>query len=617
MLFTFFEGSERGDDTTDVLLNQRKPELVTEAELKDYFEGDNAGVLRKQFGSFDNYLNYMTEREALIQSGEYDPGSWGNVTSTTSVQNAPGIDPADITGLSRNEFIAKYGLDPSEVQTTQIDTNAARWKGWREWSESPAVKALNDKYGISSKITTDEGDEYHFNGTSLVKTKKMPTRDTKIVAGIAVGALLGYGFNLGAGQLLSGLGSTTASVAGGMASSAVSQVITTGKIDPTSLFTAGVTAGILDTADILSQANLAGTEFSSQNIDALIDVMGSETYSALDSGINSVAQALGTDYNTALKIVQGVSTGAINGGDLEGIVTGAATTLGANKIANYVEDNLGLVVPNLFDEGTTEINKGAVEEMSRQFLQDVAAGEVDEGTLLDMGLGYNREDGTFSFLDPGLNQYLPETDGFFDFLPDVELMGGEGFDIDVATDEERLSDAIDQRMEAGTDQQFGEELDPNANIILQYDQDTVDTVTDLLNQAKEAGREFDDAVLQPVKEVIEKAGYAIDDYLLQPVKDGAQALWDMLPDAPELPEGPSLSGPEGEGVDLPSFSANLPDVEFKGSKPFGQDLKQFAPLGAPQLAPQTQIFGKAQTPGFDPRRSGSGIVSSLFSEYIG
>ena len=68
--FTFFEGAERGDASPTSLYGSREAEQVTEAELRAYFEGDTVNRLPEVFGTFDNYLAYMTEREQLIQSGD-------------------------------------------------------------------------------------------------------------------------------------------------------------------------------------------------------------------------------------------------------------------------------------------------------------------------------------------------------------------------------------------------------------------------------------------------------------------------------------------------------------------------------------------------------------------
>jgi hypothetical protein len=59
-------------------------------------------------------------------------------------------------------------------------------------------------------------------------------------------------------------------------------------------------------------------------------------------------------------------------------------------------------------------------------------------------------------------------------------------------------------------------------------------------------------------------------------------------------------------------------LDLGDSKPFGEDLKQMAPLSAPRLAPGVEIFGKAQVNApYDPTRAGSPITAGLFSEYIG
>ena len=77
---------------------------------------------------------------------------------------------------------------------------------------------------------------------------------------------------------------------------------------------------------------------------------------------------------------------------------------------------------------------------------------------------------------------------------------------------------------------------------------------------------------------------------------------------------PSISGPD---VDFPSVDIDLPKGEFRGSKPFGEDLKQFSPLGAPQLAQEIPLLQRVNVGGYDPRRAGSPIVQSLFAEYLG
>ena len=285
---------------------------------------------------------------------------------------------------------------------------------------------------------------------------------------------------------------------------------------------------------------------------------------------------------------------------------------------------MGLEVPNFFEEGTTTINSNAVEEAARVLLRDGLNGELDEGTLLSMGLGYIRNDGSFAFADP--SSLFPDSgdfdifDGFFDGFEnpfegfDFELKGGDGFDLDFTSNEaQALADS----------DTFGDYFDPDDydnNVILQYDQSTVDSIMEIIAATKQAGRDFDDSVLQPIKETIQEAGYAIDDNVLQPIKDGAIALYDMLPDVNI--GGPDVSGPNLSGPNVP----DLPDVDTRGfdfpdlkfGKPFGDELEGFNPLGAPQLGEEIPVLAKVKTQNpYDPRRAGSSIVSSLFSEYLG
>lgn len=609
--FTFYKGDETTESPSfEYLANQEGYMKATAEDLREYY--DEAENLQNTFGSFDNYLAYMTEREALIQSGEYDPGTYGQIVDTGMVQNVDGtmIDPSDIQNLSRNDFIAKYGLDPSEVQIVQQETNADRAAGYRDWLSSDPVQELNKKYGIPDLRQTDDGREYMWNGSAWVKTKEPENFDfgdaLKLATAVGFGAITGtaLGGVLGSSgavtkSIASSLGlapSTVGAAAGGAMSSAITQFVLTGEVDPQSLFVSAATAGILDAAQVLGQGNYS--DISSEAFNQAT----SGPMSVINEKVWQVADALGTDFDTALNIVKGVSIGAIEGGDLEGIVTGAATTLGADKITSYLEDTVGLTVPNLFEEGTTTINRDAVEEVSRIFLRDAFEGNIDEGTLLSMGLGYVREDGTFAFIDPSSLFPEFETGDLFDFLPDVDLMSGEGFDIfyeSAATGE------------GGT-----------GNIVLQYDQDTVDQIQQLIADARQAGRDLDDAVFQPIFDTIREAGYVIDDNVLQPIKRGVEALWDMVPEVniplPDI-KMPSISGPDisGPDVDFPSADLDLPKGEFRGSKPFGEDLKQFSPLGAPQLAQEIPLLQRVNVGGYDPRRAGSPIVQSLFAEYLG
>jgi len=592
---------------------------ATEAELRSTYDGST--TLQNTFGSFENYLGYMTEASEMLGQQNW----W----------NAEGIDKRSRSDILREGEDLSTGAaqDTTRDDLRQSNYNARQGQ-YQQWLMSEQNQALMQKYGIAPTITNEKGDKFHWTGSGYVRTYKANrSQGADIAKAILVGmASYGVGQAVAGGLMAGGAGGASAaggattagavaaptatsggaiansiaaatgltpgavsSIAGAMVGNATGQMLLTGEIDPTKLLISGATAGILETADILS------------NMDpALAD---SATLGFLDDKVNQLADLLRTDYDTALNIAKAVSVGALEGGDVEGIVKSAVSVLGADYVADTVQQTIGTTVPNLFEEGTTTINPNAIEEVSRIVIRDGLNGELDQGTLISAGLGYVREDGTFAFIDPSPLFPEIETGDFFDFLPDFELMGGEGFDIDIATDEERAEQALNQLTSEDIEQ--GVELEPSANVILQYDQGTVDAIEQVLKDAKEAGSEFNEAVIKPIVDVIQEAGYAVDDYILQPIKEGAQALWDAIP-KPDFSGGPDIDFP-----DFPSVDIDLPKLEFRGSMPFGEDLKEFSPLGAPQLAQQTQIIPKAQFQGYDPRRSGSPIVASLFSEYLG
>ena len=99
MTFTFVEGREKGDAQLDYLYGQTgEVQNLTVDELRDYFEGSDVNRLQEMFGSFDNYLAYMTEREGLIQSGDYDTGNWAEAdTGFTEDQQMILEGDADLT----------------------------------------------------------------------------------------------------------------------------------------------------------------------------------------------------------------------------------------------------------------------------------------------------------------------------------------------------------------------------------------------------------------------------------------------------------------------------------------------------------------------------------------
>ena len=585
---------------------------LTESQIRERWDSDT--FLQDQFGSFDNYMGYVAESsDAFAETNWWE--SKGIDTRTQSERMREGDD------LGRGAGQVDLVYDKK-----QSDDNA-RKSGYQQWLMGEENQALMEKYGVEQTVYNDKGDKYEWMGNGYTLTdeaKELGFADiAKVGLMVAMGVASGAGvsaalnaagsaanaFAASLGKSLGGLQATTISAAaGGMAGSAVSQSLMTGSVDPLKLVQSGLTAGIVDAARILGSA---ASQLDGSSIDYFLAVMDSKTLSTLDQAINNVASGLGTKFDTALNIVKGVAIGVINEGDLEGIVINAASTLGADKIVNYINDNLGFAVPNLFQDGTTDINPDAVEEVSRIFIKDTLSGDLSPETLLDAGIGYVREDGSLAPLDPGffegLRDKLPEA-SFSDLLPDFELISGADFGIDFVKGEDRPLD------------EDAEDTDEIRNDVVQfkYDQGVVDSVKKTIEETRQAGRDIDNAVIQPVvqpiKKAIEESGRTIDDTVLQPIKEFVEGL---------LPEGKATEAAK-ETVKNDAFmdafkeASGAGKLDLDDSKPFGEDLKQMAPLSAPRLAPGVEIFGKAQVNRpYDPTRAGSPITAGLFSEYIG
>ena len=153
--FTLIEGREKGDrDFQNYLYGQEgEPRQVTVNELRDYFESDDVNRLREMFGTFDNYLAYMTEREQLLQSGDLTIGNWSEADAgLTEDQEMILEGDADLT------------IDPSDpgqnLENLIGQQRGARVAGYQNWLNSEANQALLQKYGVQSTVYSESGDKF-------------------------------------------------------------------------------------------------------------------------------------------------------------------------------------------------------------------------------------------------------------------------------------------------------------------------------------------------------------------------------------------------------------------------------------------------------------------------
>ena len=388
--FTFFKGAEEGKGNPNYLYEQRgRNDQATVADLEEYFNAKKSNRLRESFGTFDNYLAYMTEREQLIQSGQYDVGNWAEADAGfTEDQEMILEGDADLT------------IDPSDpsqsVTNLRRQQSGAQGAGYENWVNSDANQALLQKYGINDTVYSDSGDKFRWNGSAYVKTldvDKITMGDyAKMAMGLAVGVFAGPAI----GKSLTG---ATAGAAGGATTtasssflqgainktigSAISQGIATGSVDAKQLATAGIMGGIGGVADAIKAGDLVGT--------------------AADNAINDLASSTGLSVAETTKIVKGVINGALSGGDIEDLALGAVQGFTTAKVQDLVEDTLGsfIEVPNLFDKNSTTIPVNDLEPFIDTAVNAVFEGDLSETDVLGaVGDYLFEEGGTLEFLDP-------------------------------------------------------------------------------------------------------------------------------------------------------------------------------------------------------------------------
>ena len=511
LTFTFVEGRERGGAAQNYLYGQEgEAQQLTVDELRAYYESDKVNRLPEVFGSFDNYLAYMTEREQLIQSGDYDVGSWADADPGFSQDQQMILEGEDLWQSADTN-------DPSNPQYIQRQQRLARVTEYERWLNSEANQALLNKYGVSGTVYSDTGDKFAWNGSAYVKVvdeKHAGAGDfVKMAIGAMAGAYLGpalgnaIGAATGAGAGAAGgaAGAAGGITAGGVASAAAGQVlssaiiqgITTGSVDTSSLGQAAIMGGLGYIGDTIADMGLAN---------ATSDTILADAGAALDNAIWETADVLGTDYDTVLRIGSDIASGAISGEDVEDIALGALQTYTTAELQDLVRttygDSMGNVeIDNVFREGQTDIPIAALNPLIDTAVGAAFGEDVDTSDVLDAvyeGLTYSDPDSvdadmTLSFADPGI---------FEDTVVNTSLVIPQGL------------------------------------------QDFVEDVRDV-------GSAIDDDLYQP--------------YIREPAEAVAQAVGDMLP---EGGNGPDLNLPDVDtpSIDVPSVDLPSVDLGFGGGK---------------------------------------------------
>lgn len=550
MTFTFFKGAEEGKGNPNYLFEQRgRNDKATVEDLEEYFNAKKSNRLRESFGDFDNYLAYMTEREQLIQSGDYDVGNWAEADAGfTEDQQMIFEGDADLT---------IDASDPGQnLQNLRKQQMGAQSGAYENWVNSEANQALLEKYGVSDTVYSETGDKFRWNGSAYVKTQdedKVSMGDyAKMAMGVAVGAYAGPalgnaltgGTTAATGTAATGTAAgTTAGTAAATTTagsfvqgavnkaigSAISQGIATGSVDARQLAVAGITGGIGGVADAIKAGELADT--------------------AAVNAIENIAETTGLSVADTTSIVEGAVNGIVSGDDIEDVALGAVQGYTSAQIKNVLNDALGneVDVPNVFDEGTTTIPVESLDPFVDTAVNAVFEGQLEATDVLKSIIDYSQEGGSFAFLDPGID--LPA--GSFDV--DLDLFGDTP--------------------------QFIKEIEDTARFVGRETEDVVrDVVRPIGAVATAVGQPIGDALAE-AEDIARAGGRAIDEAVVQPTREFVKDVEDVIKEA--VPQGTT---PEFVETDFPSV--NLPSVDLPSV-----DLPS---LGSPQFAGGGGMFDPLQ-----------------------
>ncbi|MEK9698019.1 MAG: hypothetical protein VW270_19780, partial [Candidatus Poseidoniales archaeon] len=190
---------------------------VTEDELRELYNADDNARLRESFGTFENYLAYMNERQDLIDSGEYKADWWDTGVALVSEETL--ADPE--AGMDDKAF--EYAVMEEGANQGQI--------GYEE--QEDVFKELYTKYtGEDTTKYLDNGAKYEWNGTSFVLTQEaFGAHLGSIVGEVIATAIISGAATAGMSMVISGLAGVSTSTANAIANAAVS-AMTGQDLDP-------------------------------------------------------------------------------------------------------------------------------------------------------------------------------------------------------------------------------------------------------------------------------------------------------------------------------------------------------------------------------------------------
>jgi len=148
--------NQREDGGSQNLYWNNYDKKVTAEELEELYNAPDNSRVRESFGTFDNYLAYMDERQDLIDSGDYKADWWDT-----------GVALVDVEGLGR-----EGGMDDWALEKDIMQEGARQGEiGYNE--QKDVFESLYEKYTGESVVKyLDNGARYEWNGSSFVLTQE-------------------------------------------------------------------------------------------------------------------------------------------------------------------------------------------------------------------------------------------------------------------------------------------------------------------------------------------------------------------------------------------------------------------------------------------------------------
>jgi hypothetical protein len=394
--------NQREDGGSQNLYWNNYTRQVTASELEELYNAPDNSRVREAFGTFDNYMAYMDERQDLIEEGEYKADWWDT-----------GVALIDPESLGR-----EGGMDDRALEGSIIDegVNQAQ-QGYQE--QEDVFTNLYEKYTGESVVKyLDNGAKYEWNGTSFVMTQEAYGPHVGSIVGSVIPAIV-ISAGLGpAGANVFGAGAG-AGASRGAISAMLGQYISTGSVDPRSVAQSAALGGIGGFFDDIVNAT-PGT-YGGWVVNG--EIVGAPGQFAIEK-IQYLSRTLGIPFDEAAGIVEGILIGTVNGEDLEGIAINAVGGWGDAKVNQYVEDalgNAGLDVDNFFREGSTNISTEALQSLVSNGIQGLVSGGMSETDVFKTFYDYFDKGGSLDFLLPGLLDLDVDFDALSLSFPDFKF----------------------------------------------------------------------------------------------------------------------------------------------------------------------------------------------------